>query len=277
MTTLGKTTQGRGVRRGALAGSLALAVGLALAPPPAAAAEDRKNVDYTVRPGDTATGIATRLHAWTAELIAVNDLGPSATLRAGETITVPVVLSALDPGEVPGRPETAGGTERTKPDRAKPQRSKPKESERTRKDRSRVANPPRHSRSEVRRTIERTARSWGVDPALALALSWQESGWQQHVVSSADAIGSMQVLPGTAEWMSPRAGRTLDPRDLQDNVTAGVALLDLLTSLEPPRRAVAAYYQGLAGLRRHGPYDDTRAYVRNVMALKQRFDRKIGR
>ncbi len=61
MGTLGKTTQGRGVRRGALAGSLALAVGLALAPPPAAAAEDRKNVDYTVRPGDTATGIATRL------------------------------------------------------------------------------------------------------------------------------------------------------------------------------------------------------------------------
>src|SRR5690606_25708390 len=141
---------------------LALAVGLALAPPPAAAAtaeaEDRKNVDYTVRPGDTATGIATRLHAWTAELIAVNDLGPSATLRAGETITVPVVRTARDPGEVPGRPGTAGGAERTKPDRAKPQRTKPKESERTRRDRSRVANPPRHSRSEVRRTIERTAR-----------------------------------------------------------------------------------------------------------------------
>ncbi|MDP9823532.1 transglycosylase SLT domain-containing protein [Nocardioides massiliensis] len=252
--------------RGLLTSTLALAAGLSLAglamAPPAAADSDREHVDYTVKPGDTATGIATRLHAWTAELISVNDLGPSATLRVGETITVPVVLSALDPGEVPGRPETAG-------DEAEPRRAAPQKPA--------VRTPPRHSRDDVRRTIERTARSWGVDPALALALSWQESGWQQHVVSSADAIGAMQVLPGTAEWMSPRAGRTLDPRDLQDNVTAGVALLDLLTSLEPERRALAAYYQGLAGLREHGPYDDTRSYVRNVMALKERFDRKIDR
>ena len=30
---------------------------------------------------------------------------------------------------------------------------------------------------------------------LALAVSWQESGWQMHHVSSANAIGAMQVLP----------------------------------------------------------------------------------
>lgn len=265
MTTLGNPSSSRRrVRRGLLTSTLALTVGLALAPLPAAAAEDRKDVAYTVKPGDTATGIATRLHAWTAELIAANDLGPDAMLRVGETITVPVVLSALDPGEVPGRPGTAGGEVTPKPLADRPSRPA-------------VRTPPRHSRAEVRRTIVRTARSWGVDPALALALAWQESGWQQHVVSSADAIGAMQVLEGTAEWMSPRAGRDLDPRDLQDNVTAGIALLDLLTSLEPERRALAAYYQGLAGLQRHGMYDDTRVYVRNVMALKSRFDRKIER
>ena len=33
---------------------------------------------YTVRPGDTATGLAVRFHAWTAELISHNHLGSSA-------------------------------------------------------------------------------------------------------------------------------------------------------------------------------------------------------
>jgi hypothetical protein len=37
--------------------------------------------------------------------------------------------------------------------------------------------------------------------------------------------------------------------------------------------AVAGYYQGLAGVRRHGMYDDTRRYVANVLALRRQFER----
>ena len=38
--------------------------------------------------------------------------------------------------------------------------------------------------------------------ALALAVAWQESGWQGRVVSSAGAVGVMQLLPPTADWVS---------------------------------------------------------------------------
>ncbi|MDP3968673.1 MAG: transglycosylase SLT domain-containing protein [Nocardioides sp.] len=274
MFFLGKS---RSVLARTLSIATAAALGSVLLTPATAVAhphdpDERKEVRYTVRTGDTATGIATRLHAWTAELVAANDLGSSATLRAGQVITVPVVLAALEPGEVPGRPGASGasGVRETKPTRSQPKRSQQTRPERTR-------TPARASREEVRRTIVRTADAFGVDRALALAVGWQESGWQQHVVSSADAIGAMQVLPGTGEWMESYVGRPLDLHRLADNVAAGVALLDLLTSLEPRRRAIAAYYQGLAGVREHGMYDDTKVYVRNVDALRERFASKIGR
>jgi hypothetical protein len=35
---------------------------------------------------------------------------------------------------------------------------------------------------------------------------------------------------------------------------------------------VGAYYQGLGAVRRHGLYDDTRAYVDNVLAIKHRLE-----
>ena len=68
---------------------------------------------------------------------------------------------------------------------------------------------PDPSRETVRRVIARTARRHGVDPQLALAVSWQEAGWQMHHVSSANAIGAMQVLPSTARWMEQYAGHRL--------------------------------------------------------------------
>lgn len=250
-------------------GAVLLAPGTAVAHPHGP--DERKEVRYTVRSGDTASGIATRLHAWTAELVAANDLGPSASLRVGQVITVPVVLAALEPGEVPSRPGATDARTST----AKPARSQPKRTPQARPEQTRT--PARASREEVRRTIVRTADEFGVDRALALAIGWQESGWQQHVVSSADAIGAMQVLPGTGEWMESYVGRPLDLHHLADNVAAGVALLALLTSLEPRKRAIAAYYQGLAGVREHGMYEDTKVYVRNVDALRERFAGKIGR
>lgn len=212
----------------------------------------RRVVRYTVRPGDTPSGLAVRFHAWTAEVIARN--GP--VLRVGERVEIPVV------------PEAERRTSAT-PRAATPRRpAAPR----------RTAAPPRHraatatpARSEVRRVITRTARHFGVDPSLALAVSWQESGWQMGRVSGAGAVGAMQVLPATGRWMEGVVGRPLDLRTLEDNATAGVALLDVLLAEAPRRRAVAGYYQGLAGVRRHGMYDDTRRYVANVTALQRRF------
>jgi N-acetylmuramoyl-L-alanine amidase len=211
----------------------------------------RRIVRYTVRPGDTPSGLAVRFRAWTAEVVEMN----GSVLRVGERIKIPVVVAAADrdrrtPASRPAaKPGSKADGARSSDHRAGP------------------------SRAAVRRVVAATARRHGVDPDLALAVSWQESGWQMDRVSSADAIGAMQVIPSTGRWMSGVVGRKLHLRDLQDNATAGVVLLKLLQDQARPRVAVAGYYQGLAGVRRHGMYDDTKRYVANVMALKQQFER----
>lgn len=225
----------------------AIAGGALTAP---AAAEDerlpggRHVKHYTVRPGDTATGLAVRFHAWTAELIAHNHLGPGAGLTVGEQIEVPVVSAAVPSSH---RAHHAGA---------------PREKQ--------AAEP---SRQRVRQAIVRVSRLQGVDPQLSLAVSWQEAGWRMHHVSSAGAVGAMQVLPSTAKWMELYAGRDLHPRRMRDNVTTGVTLLGVLAAETVSRaRQVGAYYQGLGAVRRHGLYDETRAYVDNVLAIKHRLE-----
>ncbi len=121
--------------------------------------------------------------------------------------------------------------------------------------------------------ILKRAHAHGVNPDLALAIAWQESGWQQKQVSSAGALGVMQVMPGTGQWMSDYVGRKLNLRNLHDNITAGVVLIKVLREQAGPRYAVAGYYQGLGGVRKYGMYDSTKLYLANVLALKNRITR----
>ena len=121
--------------------------------------------------------------------------------------------------------------------------------------------------------IRSTSARWGVDPRLALAVAWQESGWNMHEVSSVDALGAMQVMPATGAYLSSDiVGRHLDLYDAQDNITAGVALLALLThASSSTSQAVAGYYQGLGSVREHGMYTSTKQYVADVMSLRRQY------
>lgn len=207
--------------------------------------DDRTAVSYVVRPGDTASSLAVRFHAWTAELVTHNHLGVDGALQVGQRIVIPVVAkgAAADDGQ-----GGKGGS-------------------------ASMWQHPDRDREKVRRVVAGAARRHGVDPQLALAISWQESGWQMGVVSSARAIGAMQVLPSTARWMEQYAGRPLDLRRLGDNAKAGVLLLDVLSRHTDRRRhKIAAYYQGLGAVQRHGLYEETKAYVANVEAIKRRLE-----
>jgi soluble lytic murein transglycosylase-like protein len=117
--------------------------------------------------------------------------------------------------------------------------------------------------------IADSAARHGVDPALARAVAWQESRWNQGAVSSVGAVGVMQLMPGTARWFGPAVlGRRLNPHLVQDNIEGGVAYLGWLQRHSgSTRTAIAAYYQGLSSLRRRGAYDDTKAYVRSVLSF----------
>jgi LysM repeat protein len=243
--------------------------------PPSDSTGGRGSVDsgrriewHRVRPGDTMTEIAVRYHAWTDELIAAN--GGTTTLQVGERVRVPVVVAAAraDRQEADRNPTDRDDARDHDPN---DQGSVP--AARVRSLRDRVDGYADPGPARVRRVITRVAESQGVDPDLALAVSWQEAGWQQHHVSADAAIGAMQVIPSTGAWAEDVLGYDLDLMRLRDNATAGVVLLAELTDAAPTRRAVAGYYQGLAGVRAHGMYDDTRAYVANVLALKRAFDR----
>ena len=116
---------------------------------------------YTVKPGDTATGLAVRFHAWTAELISHNHLGSTATLRVGQRIEIPVVRAAARKD----RSHRAAPTRRHH--RQATQHADRHTGARHEAHPRRAAHP---GRAHVRRVIVDTARRHGVDPQLALAV-----------------------------------------------------------------------------------------------------------
>ncbi len=198
-------------------------------------------VRHRVVLGDTLYGLAARYHADWRRIAAVNHLPASLVIQRGTTLLIPSAAHAA--------PTT---------------RSTPRPA---------AGHPVSHAqRVAVRDLIARTARAHGVDAALALAVSYQESGFNPTMVSASGAIGAMQVMPATGRYVSRYlVGRTLDLRDPADNALAGVALLESLLRVTDARTAVAAYYQGLASVRSRGMYGETRSYVANVLALRSGF------
>ncbi len=90
-----------------------------------------------------------------------------------------------------------------------------------------------------------TARRMGVDPSLALAFAYQESGFDQRAVSPANAIGTMQVIPTSGEWASDLVGRKLNLLDPYDNATAGVAIIrQLIRTSKDLDNAIAGLLPG---------------------------------
>ncbi len=121
----------------------------------------------------------------------------------------------------------------------------------------------------VRASIDRWAAVYGVDPKLVRALAWMESGFQEDVVSSAGAIGVMQLLPETWEWVDTVLLRATTPRTYDGNVRAGVRYLrwQLDQFGGNVRLALAGYYQGARAVRERGLFDDTKQYVSVITQL----------
>jgi LysM repeat protein len=131
-----------------------------------------------------------------------------------------------------------------------------------------MAGPPA-SRDSVRAALDYWARVYGVDPSLARALAWMESGFQQDVVSNVGAIGVMQLLPETWEFVDAVLLGVQTPRTYKGNVRAGVRYLRWqLDEFGGDRRlALAGWYQGARAVRERGLFDDTKEFVRIVLML----------
>ena len=121
----------------------------------------------------------------------------------------------------------------------------------------------------VRTSLDHWSAVYGVDPKLARALAWMESGFRSDVVSSAGAVGVMQLLPGTWKWIDEALLRTVTARTYDGNIRVGVRYLRWLLDEfgGDVRLALAGYYQGAQAVRDRGLFDDTKRYVAIVLKL----------
>ncbi|WP_349828418.1 lytic transglycosylase [Brevibacterium litoralis] len=222
---------------------------------------------HTVKAGDTLGGIAEKYGTTVADLQKANAMGSSTVIHIGEVLalsgngaTSSRAAEDVPEDELPQLPKSFEGREY--PDEVH-------DSARRNKHTLQQLDLP--SKDEAKQMIETTATEMGVDPALALAVAEQESGFQQGVVSPANAIGVMQVIPTSGDWAEALTGEDLNLLETGDNIVAGVAILRwLLANAEDESQALAGYYQGLGSVREHGMYTDTKSYVRNIQVLKDR-------
>lgn len=93
--------------------------------------------------------------------------------------------------------------------------------------------------------VAQTAASMGVDPSLALGVAAAESNFNPNAVSSAGAIGVMQLEPGTA------AALGVNPYDVVQNIQGGIRYLaaQLAAFGGEVAAALAAYNWGPGAVR----------------------------
>ena len=197
---------------------------------------------YIVQPGDTLTAIAERAGTTVASLAAANDLNPNGYLLIGTVLNLNGV-AATSSAELTHTDSTG--------------------------------LPPYPTPETVDSgEVGSIAAANGVPASLADAIGWQESGFNNALVSSTGATGVMQIEPATWAWIqSSLAGGTLAPASAHDNVVGGVLLLHQLLADTggDPALAAAGYYQGLSSVQQSGMYASTRGYVNDVLALRNQF------
>jgi hypothetical protein len=122
----------------------------------------------------------------------------------------------------------------------------------------------------VRALLDYWAVEYAVDRNLVRAVAWMESGYQTDLTSSAGAWGVMQILPVTWSYVETVLLGAKVPRTASGNIRIGVAYLrQLLREFGGnERRALAAWYQGPASVRKKGILRESKIFVRNVLALK---------
>lgn len=74
-----------------------------------------------------------------------------------------------------------------------------------------------------------TVSQVNLPPRLIKSVAEQESGWQSAIMACDGGIGTMQVMPGTADWMNQRFGTAHDVHTLSGNTMLGSAFLQWLT------------------------------------------------
>ena len=119
-------------------------------------------------------------------------------------------------------------------------------------------------RGEINRLISQAATRYGVSERLIQAVVKAESDYNPRCVSSAGAMGLMQLMPENCTDYG-----VSDPYDMAQNIDAGVRQLKQLSDKYGRLDlTLAAYNAGPGAVQRYGgipPYRETQAYVRKIL------------
>ena len=202
---------------------------------------------HIVRAGETLSGIGVRYRVPVDVIAAANRLADPSFIRSGQQLRIP---GAGASGAMPSPPGTAAVGWHAAVDGGR-----------------------RRQRSAMRQLIVDEARRQHFPRRPGAGGRLAGIGLAGGVVSSAGAIGVMQLLPATADWVS--AAMLGEPVNLwmpRSNVRAGVALLKhYLVRYGNRPMALAAYYQGQAGTDRHGIYPISQPYIASILLLERMF------
>lgn len=140
---------------------------------------------------------------------------------------------------------------------------------------ARDRSPDRYSRYDA--WIREAAGLYQLPESFIRAIMRVESDFNHDVVSSAGAMGLMQLMPQTAAAMGVR-----DPFDPRQNIFGGARYLRILANKFNGDLVltIAAYNAGEAAVMRYRgvpPYEETRRYVQRVLTYYYAFRSGAGR
>lgn len=122
-----------------------------------------------------------------------------------------------------------------------------------------------NDRVDLDAIFEKAASTYNVPVELLKAVAKAESNFQPNEVSSAGAVGVMQLMPGTAKELG-----VTDSYDPEQNIMGGAKYLSQKLKLYDGdvSLALAAYNAGSGNVKKYGgipPFKETQNYVKKVL------------